>query len=132
MFRRLGYGPLWMKTQLRLDHFSLWMRWAVALICTTSAALSYIFCMANGMVVGDLIGLPGREQQIALAHHRASMWLGASAILEVGAALAVFSLLEIGSDSDPLARFVARGVIAVFSSLTATLLMGIVIFRVFR
>ena len=60
------------------------------------------------------------------------MWRGASAILEVGAVLAVFSLLEIGSDSNPLTQFVARGVIAVFSSLTATLLMGIVIFQVFR
>jgi hypothetical protein len=121
-----------MTTQLRLHQFSLSSRWAVALICATFAALFYIFCMANGMVVGDLIGLPGRERQIALAHHRASMWLDASVIFEVGAALAVFSLLKIGSESDPLARFVARGVTAVFSSLAATLLMGIVIFLVLR
>jgi hypothetical protein len=88
--------------------------------------------MANGIVVGDLIGLPGREQQIALAQHRASMGFAASAIFEMGAALAVFSLLKIGSDSDPLPRFVARGMTAVLSSLAATLLLGSMIFLVFR
>jgi hypothetical protein len=93
-----------MTTRLRLHLFLRQSRWAVALICATCAALSYIFYMANGMVVGNLIGLPSREQQIALAQHRASLWLDASVIFEMGAALAVFPLLEIGSDSDPLPR----------------------------
>jgi hypothetical protein len=88
--------------------------------------------MANGIVIGDLIGLPGREQQIVLAQHRARLGLGASVIFEMGAALAVFSLLNIGSDSDPLPRFVARGMTAVLSSLAVTLLVGILIFEVLR
>jgi hypothetical protein len=88
--------------------------------------------MANGMVVGDLIGLPGREQQITLAQHRASLWLDASVIFETVAALAVFSLLTIGSDSDALPRFLARGMTAVLLSLAVTLLLGTLIVGVLR
>jgi hypothetical protein len=104
----------------------------MALTCATCSALSYMFYMANGIVTGDLIGLPGREQQIALAQHRASLWLGASVMFEVGAALAVFSLLKIGSDSDPLPRYIGRGMIAVLTSLAITLLLGTLIVQVLR
>lgn len=104
----------------------------MALICATCAALSYIFRMANRMVVGDLIGLPGREQQIVLSQHRASLWLGASLAFEVGTPIAIFSLLTIGSDSDPLPRFVARGMAAALFSLAVTLLLGTLIFQIGR
>jgi hypothetical protein len=118
--------------RLRLHRLPRWSRWSVALICPVCAALSYIFRMANGMVVGDLIGLPGREQQITLAQHRASLWLDASVIFETVAALAVFSLLTIGSDSDALPRFLARGMTAVLLSLAVTLLLGTLIVGVLR
>lgn len=88
--------------------------------------------MANRMVVGDLIGLPGREQQIVLSQHRASLWLGASLAFEVGTPIAIFSLLTIGSDSDPLPRFVARGMAAALFSLAVTLLLGTLIFQIGR
>lgn len=121
-----------MTNRLRSYRLPRWLLWVMALTCATCAALSYMFRMANGIVVGDLIGLPSREQQIALAQHRASLWLGASVMFEVGAALAVFSLLKIGSDSGPLPRYVVRGMTAALSSLVMTWLLGTLIFQVVR
>ena len=89
-----------------------------------------MFRIANGIVVGDLIGLRGRERQIALAQHRASLWLGTSVAFEMGAALAVFSLLGIGSDSDPWPRYLARGIVATLLALAVTFLLETLIFRV--
>jgi len=121
-----------MTNQVRSHRLPRWPLWVMALTCASCAALSYMFRMANGIIVGALIGLPGREQQIALAQHRASLWLAASVMFEVGAALALFPLLKIGSDSDPLPRYVARGVTAALSSLAMTVLLGTLIFHVLR
>ena len=58
------------------------------------AALGFIVYVANGMVAGDLIGLPGREHDIAVAQHRSGVGLLSCALLQLGVAGALFRSID--------------------------------------
>ena len=77
--------------------------------------------IANGVVVGDLWGLPGREHSIAVAQHQARIGLLSCVVLQFGVAGAIFSFMDRESDR------VARVVWAVVISFAVTLMCGIAI-----
>jgi glucan phosphoethanolaminetransferase (alkaline phosphatase superfamily) len=110
-------------------HIATWIVACLAGAFSTVAALAYLFYMANGIVVGAIIGLPGRETDVALAQHYASVWLVVCAVFQFGVAIALFSLLRIGAEADRLVRLVSRGVVATFLSFVATLVVGEIIFE---
>ena len=82
--------------------------------------------IANGIVVGDLWGLPGREHSIAAAQHQARIGLLSCVILQFGAAGAMFSFM------DGESYRVARIVWAVVISFAVTLACGIAILLCMR
>jgi hypothetical protein len=82
--------------------------------------------IANGVVAGDLWGLPGREHSIAVAQHQARIGLLGCAILQFCVIGATFSFL------DGESYRVARIVWAVVISLVVTVVCGIAILLCLR
>jgi hypothetical protein len=113
-------------------HVRYGIRWLIALTLAVAAASSHIFYVAQGIVVTDLIGLTGREEDVLLAQHHAAYWLAAFAVFQVGLIIAIFSTLQFGADATPLARFIGRGTAAVILSIPATFIAEMVVFYVFQ
>ena len=113
-------------------HVSYGIRWLIALALAVAAASSHIFYIAQGIVVSDLIGLTGREEDVLLAQHHAAYWLAAFAVFQVGLIIAIFSTLQFGADATPLARFIGRGTAAALLSIPATFIAEMVVFYVFQ
>ncbi len=82
--------------------------------------------IANGVVVGDLWGIPGREHSIAIAQHQARIGLLSCVILQFGVAGATFSFM------DGESYLAARVVWAVVISFVVSLLCGIAILLCMR
>ena len=106
--------------------------WIVACLAgtfSTVAALAYLFYMANGIVAGAIIGLPGREMDVAVAQHHAIVWLVVCAVFQFGVVIALFSLLRFGKEADRLVRLASRGLVATFLSCVTTFVVGVVMFE---
>ena len=72
-------------------------KWAwlwLALACGIGAAFMFVVYMANGIVTGDLIGLPGRERDMIVAQHRSLVGLISCTVLQFGVAGALFGYLN--------------------------------------
>jgi hypothetical protein len=106
--------------------------WLLATICAIAATLCYAGYMAQGMVVGDLIGLPGREPDIAAAQVLAHKWLVYSALWQCGVALNIFAAFRIGTDLSPFPRYALRASAAGALSLLFTVAIGIVLMGALR
>jgi hypothetical protein len=104
-----------------------WLRLALSVVCGTGAAFSFTVYVANGMVVGDLVGLSGRGHDIAIAQHRSSIGLLLCVLLQFGAAGALFSTM----DSENGYR-VGHIFGAVLISLAVTSVCGAVLFFALR
>jgi hypothetical protein len=105
--------------------------WIVACLAgtfSTVAALAYLFYVANGVVAGAIIGLPGRGMDVAVAQHHAIVWLVVCAVFQFGVAIALFSLLRFGAEADRLVRLASRGLVATLLSCVTTFVVGLVIF----
>ncbi len=59
----------------RTNTLRLWASGALALLLSIAYTFCYFGYMGQGIAIGDMIGLPGREADIALAQHRANYWL---------------------------------------------------------
>jgi hypothetical protein len=106
--------------------------WIVACLAgalSTVAAPAYLFYMANGIVVGALIGLPGRETDVVIAQHHATVWLVVCAVFQFGVVIAPFSLLRFGAEADRLVRLASRGLFATFLSCVTTFVVVVVMFE---
>ena len=106
--------------------------WVVACLASafsTVAALAYLFYMANGVVVGAIMGLRGREMDVAVAQHYGIVWLVVCAAFQFGVVIALFSLLQFGAEAGRLVRLASRGLVATLLSCVATVVVGIVIFE---
>jgi hypothetical protein len=88
--------------------------------------------MSNGIVAGALIGLHGREGDVASAQRNAMYWYAASWIFQVGVVIAISSLLRFGSDATPVARYLSRGFVAALIAFPATTLVGMVLWGALR
>jgi hypothetical protein len=51
---------------------------------SAAAALAHLAYMANGIAAGAIIGLPGREGDVAVAQHHAVVWLVMCAVFQFG------------------------------------------------
>jgi hypothetical protein len=107
--------------QADLTRFPKWLPLTLAVVFGLGAAFAFIVYVANGMVVGDLIGLPGREHVIAVARHRSSIGLLSCALLQFGVAGALFSYIDRENG------YVGRVLWAVLVSLVVTSACGVAI-----
>ena len=98
-------------------------------VFATVAALAYLAYLANGIAAGAIIGLPGREVDIAVAQHHAIVWLVLCAVFQFGVVIALFSLLRFGAEADRFVRFASRGVVATLLSFVTTFVVGVAIFE---
>ena len=109
-----------------------WLRFTIALTFACGAALAFIAYISNGIVVGDLIGVPGREHDIAIAHDRAILNVTGFSVLQLGVAGAMFTGLRIGRESSVGARFVAPALSAILLSFPVTMCCGVLIVLVLK
>lgn len=114
------------------ERIAPWIRWSSAILLAILAASAYFAYMSNGLVVGALIGLPGREGDVATAQRYAMCWYAAFWILQVGVVLSISSVLRFGSDAAPLVRNLARGVVAVLIAFPVTIMVGMVLWGALR
>jgi hypothetical protein len=107
----------------RRDAIRFWALRALAMLLSVGAAVSYLHSMGYGMAAGDLIGLRGREVDVAYAQRWAMVWfvtavccLGVSG---VSGALAT----SLFGEAEWLPRFVGRFVVATTVSFVLTVVI---------
>ena len=61
----------------RIAH-RVWIPAVIAVLLSIASAFSYFGYVGQGIIVGALLGLPGRESDVAIAQHWATYWLVAS------------------------------------------------------
>jgi hypothetical protein len=81
-------------TRTYQTRFPKWLRLTLAVLAGLGAAVGCLTYIANGIVVGDLWGLLGREHSVAVAQHRAEIGLLSCVILQFGVAGAIFSFMD--------------------------------------
>ena len=97
-----------------------------------TTVLAYMEFMGQGIAAGALIGLPGREADIAIIRHQADVWLAVAAVFQFAVVIALFSLLSLlrfGSENDRVVRWTSRGAVATFLSFVTTLGIGMIAFE---
>ena len=110
----------------RKSPIATWIVTCLAGACSAAAALAYL---GNDVAAGAIIGLPGREVDVAVAQHHALVWLVMCAVFQFGGVIVLFSLLRFGAEADRLVRFASRGVVATCLSFVTTLVVGVAIFE---
>ena len=97
-----------------------WLGLLLAVGFAALAAFSYYGYVGNGITAGSLIGLPGREGDVATAQHYARWFLAAAVLFQAGVAAGLYFLLEFGTAAKPVMRFAERSIIAVLMSFPFT------------
>ena len=100
-----------------------WLRLTLAIVGGIGAAFALIVYLANGIVVGDLIGVHGRDHDIAIAQRDASIGLLSGVLLQLGVVGALFSYME-GEGGYKAGRIVR----AMLASVAVTGACGVIIF----
>jgi|SRR5271165_3192651 len=101
-----------------------------AVLLSAASAFSYLAYMGQGIVVGALLGLRGREMDVAVAQRCATYWLLASVCCWGGSSIATALASPIYADASRVPRFLARLVLASASSIILTVLIGLVSFSI--
>lgn len=117
-----------MKTANDRHNLRFWGLGAIAILLSAGAAFSYLHSMGYGIAAGDLIGLRGRERDVAFAQRWATVWL----ITAVGC-LGVSSLagaLATPIDEDAARSLTARLVVALVVSFVLAVLIGFISFSI--
>ena len=86
----------------------IWISAAIATPLLTGSALSSLLSMGQGIVVGELLGLPGRESDVAFAQHWAANLLLGSFCLLAGAIITMTFALPFYADASRIPRTIAR------------------------
>jgi hypothetical protein len=84
--------------------------------------------MEQGIVVGDLLGLRGREVDVAITQRWAAIWLLASVCCLIGSSVAGALATPIYDYAPRLPRFVGRLVLASIVSIVLAVFIGLVSF----
>jgi hypothetical protein len=108
----------------------IWIPAVIAVLLSIASALSYFGYIGQGIVVGALLGLPGRESDVALAQHQATYWLLASLCCLTGSTLTATLALPFYPDASRPSRFIARFVLASMLSLALTVFIVVVAFSI--
>lgn len=106
------------------------LRWSFAIVTPVGAAIAYLLYMGNGMAAGGMIGIAGLEQSVAAAQRYAMFWFAVFWILQAGVVFSVFSLLRLGEESTPVARYGFRGLVAVLLSFPLTIFVGVMLYEI--
>jgi hypothetical protein len=114
----------------RQDAFRFWGLGTSAVSLCAASAFSYFCYMGQGIVVGDLLGLRGREAHVAIAQRRGIYWLVASVCCLAGSGITGALVTPIYEDASRLPRFIARFVLASIISIVLTVLIGLVLFSI--
>lgn len=108
----------------------IWVLGTIAVLLSVASAFSYFLHIGQGIVVGDLLGLQGREADVALAQHRYTYWLIACLTCLTGSIVTTALALPYYADASRPARFIARLILASIFSLASTVLIGVVSFTI--
>lgn len=100
------------------------------MLLSAASALSYLGGVGQGIAVGDLLGVQGREADVAVAQRWATYWLVASVCCLAGSSVTAALALPIYADVSPLPRFLARLVLTSISSLVLAAIIGLVSFSI--
>jgi hypothetical protein len=112
----------------RKDARRLWGLGALFVLLSAGAAFSYLHSMGYGIAAGDLIGLRGREGDVAFAQRWATVWL-TTAVCCLGVSSLTGALATpIYEDAARLSRLIARLMVAFAVSFVLALLIGYVCF----
>lgn len=104
----------------------IWALGTSAVLLSVGSAFSYLLHIGQGIVIGDLIGLPGREAEVALAQHRYAYWLMACLFCLTGSIVTMALALPFCANASRWARLIARFILASIFSLALTVLIGVV------
>lgn len=115
----------------RQDALRFWGLGACAVLLSAGSAFSFLHCMANGMVAGDLIGLPGRQADVASAQRLAGFWLTAAVCCLGASSLAGAFATRIYEEASRLPRLIARTVVSAAVSFVLAVLIGLITVSVF-
>jgi len=108
----------------------LWSLGCGAVLFSVASAAGYIEYVGQGIVVGDLFGLRGREADVAAAQKWATCWLLASVSCLAGSIVTAAFALPFYADASRLSRFIARFVLASIFSTVLTALIVLVAFSI--
>src|SRR3974377_2162818 len=89
-----------------------WALGACAVLVSAASALALLNYIGQGIVVGDLLGLRGREADVATAQRWANFWLMASCACFSGSSVTAALTLPLYPDAERVAKFIARLVVA--------------------
>lgn len=116
----------------RLIKRRIWIAAAVATPLAIASALSYLVHMGLGIAVGALLGLPGRESDVAAAQHLAWQSLLASVCFLTVSIVATTFTLPFYEEASRISRIAARFVTASILCVGLTGVTGLVIFSIIR
>ena len=112
-----------MDTALR----SKWLRWVLAVGFAAGAALLCSGWIGNGITAGALIGLPGRESDVAIAQRYGSYFFTAALLLQIGVAVVLYFLLDFAVEAARPTTFAVRSLVAGMLSVPFTFLVAAVV-----
>jgi hypothetical protein len=114
----------------RQSPLRLWILGAGAVVLSVASAFSYFAYIGQGIIVGDLFGLRGREADVAAAQQWATYWLLSCVFCLAGSTVTGAFALPFYADATRLPRFIARLVLASAFSIVLTVLIGLVSFSI--
>ena len=114
----------------RQDSRRFWGLGALFVLLSTGAAFSYLHSMGYGIAAGDLIGLRGREGDVAFAQRWATVWFTTAVCCLGVSSLAGALATSIYEDAAWLSRLIARLMVAFAVSFVLALLIGFVSFSI--
>jgi hypothetical protein len=114
----------------RQDARRFWGLGALSVLLSAGAAFSYLHSMGYGIAAGDLIGLRGREGDVAFAQRWATVWLMTAVCCLGVSSLAGALATSIYEGSERLSRLIARLTVALVVSFVLALLIGFVSFSI--
>src|SRR5215471_14945661 len=110
----------------RQDARRFWGLGALSVLLSAGAAFSYLHSMGYGIAAGDLIGLRGRERDVAFAQRWATVWLMTTVGCLGVSSLAGVLATPIYEDAARLSRLTVRLVVALVVSFVLSVLVGVI------
>jgi hypothetical protein len=107
-----------------------WGLGALSVLLSAGAAFSYLHSKGYGIVAGDLIGLRGREGDVAFAQRWATAWLTTAVCCLGVSSLAGALATSIYKHAARLSRFITRLMVALVVSFVLAVLIGFVSFSI--
>jgi hypothetical protein len=114
----------------RQDALRFWWLGALFVLLSAGAAFSYLHSMGYGIAASDLIGLRGREGDVAFAQRWATVWLTTAVCCLGVSSLAGALATETYEDAARLSRLIARLAVGLVVSSVLALLIGFVSFSI--